>query len=88
MSLKESHKLIELIRVSHLSSEQQPSEEPSKLRDYLVRLGAIYAGFKSLKANPKYLKRIFGDELIELLHNRVIDNNSVMQESIHHIFSG
>ncbi len=88
MSLKESHKRIELIRVSHLSS----MNTEDKLNDYLSRLNSLYVGFKSLKTNPKYLRQIFGDDLVELFRERAKtisdESHASMQENIHYIFSG
>lgn len=49
--------------------------------------------FKNLKANPKYLKQIFSEQLIELFKekqklNRIEDNLLNEENLIHNIFSG
>jgi hypothetical protein len=62
-----------------------------KLSDYLSRLNLVYVGLKSMKANPKYLRQIFGDDLVKLFRERAKtahSSDASMQENIHYIFSG
>ena len=46
-------------------------ENERLLDDYKQRLFYIFAGFKSLKANPKYMRAIFGDTLVEQFKARL-----------------
>ena len=99
LNLRDSQKQFEAIKRNHLlndlasgnssSSDNQRSNE-ANLSDYFSRLNAIHAGFINLKANPKYLKQIFGDSLLEAFRSNSNDESKTksVQENIHFIFSG
>ena len=69
--------------------ENKLKEKEQELKEYNHKLFYIYCGFKNLKANPKYLKQIFGESLLdsfkENLNNTESNNNDNL---VLNIFSG
>ncbi len=63
-------------------------EKQELAKDYNQRLFYIYCGFRRLKANPKYLKQIFGDSLAENFKVEQPNGPDDAENLVLNIFSG
>ena len=72
---------------SESSFSSSPNTNQTKENDYLKKLLFIYQCFKHLKSNQKYLKQLFGDQLIDLFEreNNKLDLNT--DNPVHNMFS-
>ncbi|RMZ93935.1 hypothetical protein BpHYR1_017846, partial [Brachionus plicatilis] len=62
-------------------------QKEASIREYYEKLSHIYNGFRSLKAQSKYLKQLFGESLFQRLQSDFAEEK-VSDNLVHKIFSG